>query len=136
MLYVFQAPWHQLQYRAPTLLATPALQEQYRASLERRLKEFAESVIEKHADVRVRYSLFDYGGPRSGVAEYASGINADLIVLGTRGRTNLRDILLGSTAEKTLANSSCSVLAVKPEGFEHPLAAGEAAHATPAEVSR
>jgi len=125
VLYVFEAPWYQLHYRAPTLLTTPDLQNAYRASLQGRLEEFAESAVARHRDVRVRYSLFDYSGPRSGIAEYAGRINADLIVLGTRGRSNLRDTLLGSTAEKTLASSSCSVLAVKPEGFEHPLAAAD-----------
>ena len=47
-------------------------------------------------------------------ADYAAKAGADLIVLGTRGKTNLRDILLGSTAERVLAESRCSVLAVKP----------------------
>ncbi len=31
----------------------------------------------------------------------------------------------GSTAEKALEESKCSILAVKPEGFEHPLAKDE-----------
>jgi nucleotide-binding universal stress UspA family protein len=41
-------------------------------------------------------------------------MGADLIVLGTRGHTNLRDVLLGSTAERALSESTCSILAVKP----------------------
>jgi nucleotide-binding universal stress UspA family protein len=41
-------------------------------------------------------------------------VGADLTVLGTRGKTNLRDMLLGSAAERVLAESRCSVLAVKP----------------------
>ena len=40
------------------------------------------------------------------------------------GAPGLRDILLGSTAEKALAESACSILAVKPAGFTHPLAVG------------
>jgi hypothetical protein len=57
--------------------------------------------------------------------QYAQGVGADLIVLGTRGRTNLRDLLLGSTAEKVLRDSVCSVLAVHPEGFSHPIGTNE-----------
>lgn len=49
-----------------------------------------------------------------GICEYARQVNADLLVLGTRGHTNLRDILLGSTAERVLKRLSCSVLAIKP----------------------
>jgi nucleotide-binding universal stress UspA family protein len=66
----------------------------------------------------------DAGTNRLGIADYAARVGADLTVLGTRGKTNLRDILLGSTAERVLAESRCSVLAVKPAGFHHPLAAG------------
>ncbi|MBM4361664.1 MAG: universal stress protein, partial [Deltaproteobacteria bacterium] len=39
---------------------------------------------------------------------------ADLVVLGTRGRTNLRDLFLGSTAERVVRECPCSVLAVPP----------------------
>lgn len=54
------------------------------------------------------------GGYGPGVCEYARENNADLVVVGTHGRTNLRYLLLGSTAEKVLHEAPCSVLAVKP----------------------
>lgn len=125
VLHVFAAPWHRLHYRAPEPMAPPHLQKQYRDALERRLADFVLPIAEAHRDLRLRTVCYDYGGHRSGIVEYAKSVSADLIVLGTRGRTNLRDILLGSTAEKALDESPCSVLAVKPEGFHHPLAAGE-----------
>ncbi len=124
VLHVFAAPWHQLHYRAQTPLGEPFQQKQYRDAIERRLGNFLGPVAEAHKDLRVRPVCYDYDGHRSGIVEYARSVSADLIVLGTRGRTNLRDILLGSTAEKALDESACSVLAVKPEGFHHPLAAG------------
>jgi nucleotide-binding universal stress UspA family protein len=125
VLHVFAAPWRQLHYRAPTLLVQPHEQKQYRDALERRLSEFIRSITDLHPGLRVHPVCFDSSGHRSGIVEYAASVSADLIALGTRGRTNLRDILLGSTAEKALDESSCSVLAVKPEGFYHPIAAGE-----------
>jgi len=36
------------------------------------------------------------------------------VVVGTRGRTNLRDFVLGSTAEKVLRDSRIAVWACKP----------------------
>lgn len=125
LLHVFAAPWHRLHYRAPTPLVQAHEQKQYRDALERRLAEWARPVTERHPGLRVRSVCYDYNGHRSGIVEYAKSVSADLIALGTRGRTNLRDILLGSTAEKALGESPCSVLAVKPVDAYHPLASGE-----------
>jgi len=122
VLHDFAAPWRQLHYRAPTPLAAPHLQKQYRDGLDRRLHEFARPVLEAHAGLKSRLVVHDCPGHRSGIVEYAGTAGADLIVLGTRGRTGLRDLLLGSTAEKALDESRCSVLAVKPDGFAHALA--------------
>ncbi|GMV27440.1 MAG: hypothetical protein AMXMBFR58_34710 [Phycisphaerae bacterium] len=125
VLHVFDAPWHRLHYRAPEPLAPPHLQKQYRDALQRRLADFVRPITDTHKGLRVLPVCYDNPGHRSGIVDYARSVSADLIALGTRGRTNLRDILLGSTAEKALDESPCSVLAVKPEGFRHPLAAGE-----------
>jgi len=51
---------------------------------------------------------------RSTLMDQAVLLGADLVVIGTRGRANLRDLLLGSTAEKLLRELNTSVLAVKP----------------------
>jgi universal stress protein E len=125
VLHVFDAPWHQLHYRAPTPEADPHFQQQYREGLERRLHAFAGELGRAIDYLKPTFALSDYQGHRSGIVEYATQVGVDLIVLGTRGRTNLRDVLLGSTAEKVLRDTKCSVLAVKPEGFSHPLATGE-----------
>ena len=47
------------------------------------------------------------------IAEAAEEIGADLIVMGTRGHTGLKHIVLGSVAERTLRIAPCSVLTVK-----------------------
>jgi len=49
-----------------------------------------------------------------GIADHASRAGADLIVIGALGRTNLRYLLLGSTVERVLMQSACSLLVVKP----------------------
>jgi nucleotide-binding universal stress UspA family protein len=46
--------------------------------------------------------------------KYATDSGADLVILGTRGKTNLRDVLLGSTAEHVVQDAQCSVLVTKP----------------------
>ena len=44
----------------------------------------------------------------------------DLCVIGTRGRTGLARILLGSVAEQVVRHAPCSVLAVHPDGEPEP----------------
>jgi len=48
-----------------------------------------------------------------------SGI--DLVVIGTVGRSGIPGLLTGNTAESVLNAIDCSVLALKPEGFETPI---------------
>lgn len=56
-----------------------------------------------------------------GIFEFLENNDFDLVVVGTRGRTRLRSLLLGTVAEKVINRSSCSVLAVKPENFRFEL---------------
>ena len=48
------------------------------------------------------------------IARIAEENDVDLVVMGTRGNTGLKHVLLGSVAERTIRLSPCSVLTVKP----------------------
>lgn len=63
---------------------------------------------------------------REGLAEgqipaLAQEIDAELVVLGTIGRTGFTAALLGNTAEHVIEQLDCDVLAIKPAGFRSPL---------------
>jgi universal stress protein A len=49
----------------------------------------------------------------AGVLELAKMLPADLIVMGTHGRTGLKHVALGSTAERIVRLAPCPVLTVK-----------------------
>ena len=49
----------------------------------------------------------------SAIVDLAEELGADLIIMGTRGHTGLKHVLLGSVAERTLRHAPCSVLTVK-----------------------
>ena len=125
-VHIFEAPWQQVNYGRPQTAETHRLQADYRDQLVARLHEFVKPAAAAYPNLRLQVSCHDSFGHRSGIVEFARSVTADLIVLGTRGRTNLRDILLGSTAEEALHESHCSVLAVKPHGFSHALGSGAA----------
>ena len=51
------------------------------------------------------------------IVQLASDVSADLIVVGTQGRTDVMKPLLGSVAQNVLTNASCPVLVVRPKGL-------------------
>jgi nucleotide-binding universal stress UspA family protein len=65
-------------------------------------------------DVHYRTSIGD--DPSKEILHVADEISADLIVMGTHGRTGLRRLMAGSVASSVLARSHCSVLALHGGG--------------------
>jgi len=55
------------------------------------------------------------GIPSEEVIAAAQAEDSDLIVVGTRGRTGLAHVLLGSTAERVIRGAPCPVLTVRTE---------------------
>ena len=53
------------------------------------------------------------GQPFLEICEVAKGQAADLIVMGTHGRTGLDHILLGSVAERVVRHAPCPLLTVR-----------------------
>lgn len=56
------------------------------------------------------------GRPHRSIADYAAEVGADLIAMGTHGRTGLERLLLGSVAERVVRTSSVPVLTVAEDG--------------------
>jgi nucleotide-binding universal stress UspA family protein len=53
------------------------------------------------------------GYPEQVIAELAQDKDVDLIVMGTRGRTGLAHVALGSIAERVVRDAPCPILTVK-----------------------
>lgn len=62
------------------------------------------------------------GLPETVIEEFATKLDAELVVLGTIGRTGLSAALIGNTAEHVIDQLKCDVLALKPDGYVSPLA--------------
>ncbi len=63
------------------------------------------------------------GWARKEIPALIDELEADLVVMGTVGRTGIRGLLMGNTAEMILTQINCSVLATKPPGFVSPVEA-------------
>jgi nucleotide-binding universal stress UspA family protein len=64
----------------------------------------------KHVTVHVRT-----GVPDIQIAQLASDLSADLIIVGTHSRQGLARLLLGSVAESLVRNAPCPVLTYRPK---------------------
>ncbi|HNP65100.1 MAG TPA: universal stress protein [Woeseiaceae bacterium] len=62
------------------------------------------------------------GDAREVIPEIVDELDADLLVMGTVGRTGIPGFFIGNTADSVLRNVNGSVLAVKPERFTTPVA--------------
>jgi nucleotide-binding universal stress UspA family protein len=60
--------------------------------------------------------------PAAAIRRVAERLEADVIVMGTVGRSRIPGFFIGNTAEEVLQTTTASVLAVKPAGFVTPVA--------------
>ena len=101
-VYVFQPPSDAVTYDDPT------------PELERQLGEVVEGFT--HEGPHTRTSAVLTGHPPTRIGEYAKEHGCDLIVLTTHGRTGLKHLLLGSTAERVVRTAPCPVLVLRAPG--------------------
>jgi nucleotide-binding universal stress UspA family protein len=66
----------------------------------------------RERDYRVR-GVLRRGNPTDEIVKAAAAERADLIVMGTHGRTGLKHALMGSVAESVVRNAPCPVLTVR-----------------------
>jgi len=83
-----------------------------------RLESFVRLLETDPSQVHLHLSL---GTGWQVIARTAQQLHADLVVIGTLGRTGMSRLLLGNTAEKVLEMCDSSILTVKPDGFVSPV---------------
>jgi nucleotide-binding universal stress UspA family protein len=75
-------------------------------------REQLQQIRPLNPQIPVRHVLLE-GDPAEEIIRYATESQADMIVMGTHGRTGLERLLMGSVAEKVLRGAPCSVLVAK-----------------------
>jgi nucleotide-binding universal stress UspA family protein len=73
-------------------------------------KELTAENINSRCNIEVRH-----GSPAQNIIEVAEEKDAGLIIMSTKGSSNLKELLIGSTAEKVAENSPIPVLLLPAE---------------------
>lgn len=84
-----------------------------------------EDAMAKHAssfDISPEYTYVKEGLPEDVIENLSQELDAELVILGTIGRTGLSAAFIGNTAEHVIDQLNCDVLALKPLGYQSPLA--------------
>jgi nucleotide-binding universal stress UspA family protein len=115
LLHVFEPPFFSHAGVAPSVQReVHQWIEQNKNEASQKLKSLVEEI--QPGGVKVS-TIFKEGVPFFEILKAAGEISADLIVLGTHGRTGLPHVLLGSVAERVVRKSSCPVLTVRPKAL-------------------
>jgi nucleotide-binding universal stress UspA family protein len=71
-------------------------------------KKFFSTSLNVHHSIR-------FQNPHEGIIKYADKINADIIVMGSKGHSKFEEILIGSNTEKVVRTSKTPVIVVKKD---------------------
>ncbi len=117
LLHVFERPFfsepgvsHSLQIRH----GVDQWIREVKAEESKKLDALAEEVRGRGVTV---HPLLKEGIPFVEILKTAEEIPADLLVLGTHGRTGLAHVVIGSVAQRVVQKAKCPVLTVRPAGF-------------------
>ena len=67
----------------------------------------------RDAGVNAEFLVWE-GDPGGSIAAAAEAENADIVVVGTRGRSGAERMLLGSVSDHVVRHAECPVLVVRP----------------------
>ena len=94
------------------VLAEPDLSGRIRELAEQKLIELEESAAAHGVSAR---TILTVGSPGPALIETAEGEAVDSVVVGSRGLTGVKHLVLGSTAEFVVRNAPCPVLTIHPD---------------------
>jgi len=110
IVHVFRPPW---KPGSTEPMYDEDFRERYRDALKGHLRTFCEKSVAEMAYLRPRYEVVEDDSPGRGLLTATSG--CDLVAVGSHGRSNLREFLLGRTTDRILREAACSILVV-PSG--------------------
>jgi nucleotide-binding universal stress UspA family protein len=110
LLYVFA--------NLPTMDLPPPVLEA--ADRERRMSDLRRMAAAVPGDVRVEYAIQEAPSVQEEILAQLGARHADLLVIGTHGRSGFQRLFLGSVTEKMIRTAPCPTLVVPPQAPDVP----------------
>jgi nucleotide-binding universal stress UspA family protein len=111
VLHCLDFPSDVMGFGYAPLVPVPARLSDSRSAVRERAQEQLAAAVR---EAGLQASLFVDDGPAAtGIVRLAESVSAELVVVGTSGRTGLSRVLMGSVAEAVVRGAPCSVLVVR-----------------------
>ena len=111
-------PLHTFDSSYEDIMKVSSEVERLEKGVQRRLDElFEEGGVQENDRRRVKVEIRG-GKPWLEILRFAVEKDMDLIVMATHGHTGIKQMLIGSTAERVVRRAPCPVLCVKPDDFK------------------
>lgn len=86
----------------------PDIENDITESEKKRLQDFCQFPVNE----RIKYEIRENSSTIFGITEAIEEFNAGLVVIGTKGKSKLRELLMGSTAMGLIKKAACPVLSI------------------------
>lgn len=112
LLYVVELPFLNDSLLMPTLYFEKERFQDLGEQADQRL----EYIVKKYSSPGLKLQgKVDFGAPSKKILEYISSHSIDLVVMGTKGATGMRELFVGSNTEKIVRASGVPVIAIKDD---------------------
>lgn len=119
LVHVIQLPAYAAYGYAGSVNPTLAGLVEIREAAVRSLRDVADGVDDDSLG-QVEVHVIEGARVSDAIVESVEKLDADLIAMGTHGRTGLAHVFLGSVAERTLRSAPCPVLTVQGGSEDEP----------------
>lgn len=94
--------------------------QEYNSTMKRHHQDAIKTLASQYA-ISAEYCHVLEGMPEDVIPKLAKKLDAEMVIIGTIGRTGLSAAIIGNTAEHVIDRLDCDVLALKPANFVCPI---------------
>lgn len=118
IVHVYADPWHGLEAPGVIRQNMPEFRATLNQSVEARMREFCAPFSHELGGLKAEFHAIQsdpkWGSFGRGIARFIADHGIDLGVLASHSTWTIREMVLGSTAERILRDAPCSLLTVRP----------------------